>query len=126
MKCRGTVRGFESAHLAAFSLAGIGAFQCALAAGAPWGGAAWGGKFPGKLPPAIRVASGLSAGVLVALAWYTLQPNSTSRTRVVTGAAIYTSVNAVMNLLSPSPLERMIATPMAACAAASLWGTRVR
>ncbi len=33
------------------------AFQIALAAGAPLGAAAWGGRHPGVLPPRLRIAS---------------------------------------------------------------------
>ncbi|MCI0679398.1 MAG: hypothetical protein L0Z63_10210 [Actinobacteria bacterium] len=40
-------------------------FQLALAAGAPWGVAAWGGRHPGVLPTRLRIAS-----VVVALVVY--------------------------------------------------------
>ena len=36
-------------------------FQIALAVGAPWGSAAWGGQNPGILPPKFRIASGFAA-----------------------------------------------------------------
>lgn len=42
----------------------IGVFQVALALGAPWGRAAWGGQHEGVLPTRLRIASGI-AGVLV-------------------------------------------------------------
>jgi hypothetical protein len=39
-------------------------FQIALALGAPWGQAAWGGQHEGVLPPKLRIASGV-AGLVV-------------------------------------------------------------
>jgi hypothetical protein len=32
-------------------------FQLTLAAGAPWGSLAMGGRFPGRFPPAMRIAA---------------------------------------------------------------------
>lgn len=40
------------------------AFQVLLAAGVPWGAAAWGGRHPGVLPAGYRVASAVS-GIVV-------------------------------------------------------------
>lgn len=42
----------------------ICAFQLALAGGAPWGAAAWGGQHTGTLPPPYRVASGVMGGLI--------------------------------------------------------------
>ena len=42
----------------------VGVFQLALAVGAPWGNAAWGGKNGGVLPVGLRIASGV-AGLLL-------------------------------------------------------------
>lgn len=47
--------------VAAVLLVVIGVFQLALALGAPWGQAAWGGQHTGKLPFRFRVASGIAA-----------------------------------------------------------------
>src|SRR4051812_30358375 len=44
------------------------AFQLALAAGAPWGRAAMGGRWPGVLPPQMRIAVLTQAAVLVLMA----------------------------------------------------------
>jgi hypothetical protein len=44
------------------------AFQLALAAGAPWGGRAMGGRYSGRLPPKARAAAGIQAALLSALA----------------------------------------------------------
>lgn len=43
------------------------AFQTALAAGAPWGAAAWGGDHHGTLPVGYRLGSAGSAAVLATL-----------------------------------------------------------
>jgi len=61
----------SGASIIAIVLVGvIAVFQVALAAGAPFGAAAWGGRHPGVLPDGFRVASGI-AGLIVypAIAW---------------------------------------------------------
>lgn len=51
--------------LAAVVLLGIiCVFQLALAGGAPWGAAAWGGQHSGTLPVPYRVASGVMGGLI--------------------------------------------------------------
>ena len=45
------------------AIAAIG-FQLALAAGAPWGAYAMGGRFPGRFPPPLRVAAVVQAVVV--------------------------------------------------------------
>jgi hypothetical protein len=52
-----------AAPAAATGLAGIACFQAALALGAPWGHAAWGGAQT-HLPPELRVGSAISTVVL--------------------------------------------------------------
>ena len=53
-----------------FAVAAIGviAFQLALAFGAPWGRYAMGGAFPGRMPPGMRVAAVVQAGLIALLA----------------------------------------------------------
>ena len=53
-----------AATVAVGLLSSIAGFQIALAAGAPWGPAAWGGQHPGVLPTRLRVASGI-VGIVV-------------------------------------------------------------
>ena len=69
-------------------------FQVALAAGAPWGAAAWGGANSGVLPMGYRVASVGSAAVLaglgVALSGGVSAPRS--RRRLLIGARICDAV----------------------------------
>lgn len=52
------------ALIAALLLALISIFQLALAAGAPWGAASWGGRHSGVLPKRLRLASAF-AGLIV-------------------------------------------------------------
>ena len=53
-----------AAILAIALLIVVAAFQLALAFGAAWGAAAWGGQHPGVLPQKLRIASGV-AGLVV-------------------------------------------------------------
>ena len=56
-----------AASVAVALLAVVAAFQLALALGAPWGAAAWGGQNPGVLPTRLRVASGVAGLVIYPL-----------------------------------------------------------
>lgn len=53
-----------AAIIATALLAVVALFQLALAAGAPWGAASWGGRNRGKLPVHLRIASAV-AGIVV-------------------------------------------------------------
>jgi hypothetical protein len=53
-----------AAVIATMLLSIVVLFQVALAAGAPFGRAAWGGRHPGVLPTRLRVASGVAALVV--------------------------------------------------------------
>jgi hypothetical protein len=101
--------------------AGIALFQVALALGAPWGRAAWGGAHPGVLPAGLRIASGFAAVFWVFAAWVVLErvglasliPLDTTFLRWAMWALVGLSCLAVvMNLASPSPLERLIWVPV--------------
>lgn len=54
--------------LASVLFAALVAFQLALAGGAPWGRAAYGGTHPGVLPPRLRIASAVAVVVWTAVA----------------------------------------------------------
>ena len=56
-----------AAIVAALLLVAIWAFQVALAAGAAWGIAAWGGQSKGVLPTRLRVSSGIAAAFIYPL-----------------------------------------------------------
>jgi hypothetical protein len=106
-------------------LAGVGAFELALAAGAPWGAAAWGGQSPGVLPTSLRVAS--AAAVLVygglAVLVATDRVGWMWRARLLTAASLLIALGTVGNLASQSPVERVWA-PVAATLAVMLWRLR--
>lgn len=103
---------------------GIGAFQCSLAAGAPWGAAAWGGGEPGRLPAGLRWASTGSA-----LVWFTVaravsrvsDPPTARQRRALRALAGVGVLAGVMNALSPSPPERLIWGPVSALLAVAAW-----
>ena len=97
-------------------------FQLALAAGAPWGRLAWGGRHDRALPTELRVASAASAvvwgGALVAAATPSRSPTVA---RVRTAYAVLAGVGTVMNAASPSRPERLLWTPVAGVLSVSLW-----
>lgn len=65
---RASVAGMTAAAYIAIVLFGIlFVFQALLAAGLPWGAAAWGGQHPGVLPAGFRVASAVSGAVVYPL-----------------------------------------------------------
>jgi hypothetical protein len=59
---------FLAAVVAVVLFAGLVVFQIALAFGAPWGRAAYGGQAPGVLPTRFRVSSAVAALVWVGVA----------------------------------------------------------
>jgi hypothetical protein len=101
----------------------VAAFQVSLAAGAPWGEAALGGANPGVLPEALRVSSAVGGVAYVLLAGVvgTRWAGSTLRRRVLYGATALMVIGAVMNLASPSFVERMLWTPVTVALVAALW-----
>jgi hypothetical protein len=99
----------------------VASFQVALALGAPWGKAAWGGAHR-RLPRRLRIASGFAVVVwlvaaLVVLAragfgWVSIPPGVARwGTWALFGALV---LGTLMNLASRSGLERLIQTPTAA------------
>ena len=115
-------------------------FQVALAAGAPWGAAAWGGAYPGALPPGMRVASGVSAVVWTGVALLTARRGGLQVPALVPDRALaptlwgvtgLTAVSAVLNLITPSAVERALWGPVAVAGAVALgltaaWGPGAR
>jgi hypothetical protein len=105
------------------------AFQLALAAGAPWGRAAYGGQHPGVLPTGYRIASAVAAvvwaGVALSIArraglpvWAPL-PDAALPVLVwiVVGLSV---VAVVLNAITRSALERAIWLPVALVLLASV------
>ena len=109
------------AALAFAALTGlVCAFQLALAAGAPWGEYAMGGAFPGVMPPAMRVAAVVQVGVLVAVALVVASraglvlPGWRRAARPLTLAIVgLLGLGVALNLITPSPMERLIWAPVA-------------
>jgi hypothetical protein len=108
---------------AAALLLGVAGFQGALALGAPWGSAAYGGAHPGVLPDSLRTASAAASGVYIMLAAAAGTPwvGTALHRRVMYGSAGLMSVGALMNLASPSIVERMIWTPVTLALGVLFW-----
>ena len=102
-----------AATIAAIGFVVLAAFQLALAAGAPWGRAAWGGAHT-RLPRNLRTGSLVAMFVWLAAALVVLDragiplmdlPDIVSRTATwILVAAL--AIGAVVNLASSSPYER--------------------
>lgn len=122
----GTPRLSRARRVITTGLAGMAAFQLAIAAGAPVGRASYGGAHPGVLPSRLRAVSAGSALVYSGLA-ATVASRRTPvrvRRRVLTGVAALMGVGVVMNGVSPSWPERAIWTPTTAVLALSAWRAR--
>ena len=95
-------------------------FQLALAAGAPWGHLAMGGRYPGRLPTAIRMAALPQAAMLIFLALVVL--SRADQIDFVSGsvdwlawvAVAVSAISLVMNLATPSAPERRLWAPIGA------------
>lgn len=108
-------------------IAALGAFQLALALGAPLGRFAWGGQIAGRLPAGLRIGSavailiyGAFALIILARADVIVLPPVSA----ITGAGAWTimgflTLGCVMNAISRSPHERYTMTPLALALAAS-------
>lgn len=109
---------------AAVLLAGVAVFQVSLAAGAPWGRLAWGGRHDGVLPPTLRVSSAGAAAVwgAAAVAVATQRPRSArGQVLLLRGVGGVCAVGSALNLASPSPAERLLWTPVSAALAVLSW-----
>lgn len=94
-------------------------FQLALALGMPWGAYAMGGQFPGRFPPALRVAAVVQAGVLGVLAVLVLAAAGLGGRALPEGLAWlawipvgFSVLSVVMNLASRSAGERRLWVPV--------------
>lgn len=103
------------AIVAATLLGVIAIFQLALAAGAPWGAASWGGRHPGKLPTGYRIGSAI-AGLFFypAVALMVLDAAGVIGDEAGSGggAGLWVltglfGLSTVINLISPSKVERI-------------------
>lgn len=101
-------------------------FQVALATGAPWGSAAYGGRFvagSGRLPTRYRAVSAVAAIALSGVAWLVLAAGSAIDPGLLsegvltaamwTAAALF-ALNTVGNLSRTHPVERFGASGLTA------------
>lgn len=96
------------------------AFQLALAAGAPWGAYAMGGRFPGRMPPAMRTAALGQAALLALLILIVLAAAGLAQVPIVSGLPSliwlvvgFSALSLALNAASRSPGERRIWVPVA-------------
>ena len=105
-----------AAVLAALLIGAVVLFQIALAAGAPFGAAAWGGQHQGRLPARLRIASAGAAILLIFLAWVVLAAGGLTATAPLPEAWLgpaawvatgYFVLGGLVNLISRSRVERV-------------------
>lgn len=109
-----------AAVLFALVIAGVVAFQVALALGTPWGAYAMGGAFPGQFPPRMRAAA-LVQGVVLALLGLVVLSAAGIVAPGVVGAAPWltwlpvavSALSLVLNAITPSAGERRMWVPVA-------------
>jgi hypothetical protein len=96
------------------------AFQLALAVGAPWGAFAMGGSFPGQYPPIMRMGALMQAllilmmtGVVLARAGLALPRWSKESRWLIWLVVGLGGLTLLLNLISPSPSERLFWIPVA-------------
>lgn len=99
---------------------GVVGFQMALALGAPWGAYAMGGAFPGRFPPALRVAAVVQAALIALLAVVVLSAAGVAWPGLVEAwpwlvwiPVVVAAVATVLNAISRSAGERRIWVPVA-------------
>ncbi|GMA90815.1 hypothetical protein [Homoserinibacter gongjuensis] len=121
MRLEPTVLTLVAGGLAAVLYLGLSAFQLALAAGAPWGRAAFGGQHPGTLPARLRVSSAVATVVWAAVALIVARhaglpvwaPLPDAWLAVAVWVATALGVVAIaLNALTPSRIERAIWLPI--------------
>jgi hypothetical protein len=99
-------------------------FQLALAAGAPWGEYAMGGRYPGQFPPRLRVAAVVQGLVIAVLAVIVLTRAGIVQTPLdapwlIFVVVAFSALSLLVNALSRSPGERRLWVPVALAMLAS-------
>jgi hypothetical protein len=110
----------KAAITATVGFAGLAVLQLLLAAGAPFGEAAWGGTTEGQLPTGLRIGSAVSI-VVYAVAAALILRRAGFRVRWVSRAVarigswalvVLLTFGALANILSHSPWERFLLGPV--------------
>ena len=111
---------------AAVLLLTVGAFQAALASGAPWGVAAYGGRTQGTLPGRLRAISAAACVGYAGAAYlvWTDHLGAPAQRRLDTGMAGLFFAGAALNAMSRSNVERAVWAPTSALLGCSLWRSR--
>ncbi len=109
--------------VAAFLLLIVAVFQTLLALGTPWAAAAYGGANSGVLPDPLRASSAVTAVIYLALAAIAGTSWAPVRTRghVMYGTSVLMVIGAVLNIASPSFIERIIWVPVTVVLVIALW-----
>ena len=113
----------NAGKVAAVLLLLIVVFQVLLALGAPSGAAAYGGANTGVLPDPLRASSAvtgvlyLTLAVVAGTSWVSVR----LRARFMYGTSALMVVAAVVNIASPSFIERVIWTPVTIGLVLTLW-----
>ncbi len=89
-------------------------FQGCLAAGAPWGKASMGGKYPGKYPPKMRMVAVINMILLSFLVSIVLSEAGLlfHQLKSISGigiwlVAVFFFIGTIMNIITPSKIERI-------------------
>ncbi len=109
-----------AARLFSLLILAVVLFQGALVAGMPWGEFAWGGTYQGQLPVEMRVASAISALLLLVIgtvvltrAGLLLQEWQPLSKKLIWVVVAYCALGVVANAITPSAWERIIWLPVA-------------
>ena len=110
----------------------IGVFQIALALGAPLGDFTMGGKFPGKLPPGMRIAALVQIGILGFFCALVLSRAGIAFESMsgIAGVGMWFVLaffvfGTIVNISSPSKKERYLMGPLNIVALVSVFMTAI-
>jgi hypothetical protein len=97
----------------------VALFQLSLALGAPWGEYTMGGRFPGQLPPKMRIAALIQIIILFVLAWIVLLKSGLAFGQFYPIGKIgiwfvvaFFVIGSILNLATPSKKERILWGPV--------------
>ena len=104
----------------ALTAAVVVAFQLCLAAGAPWGAYAMGGRYPGRFPAPMRIGAVIQAGVVAALAVVVLSDADVLAPGIADTlpwliwlVVAFATLSTILNAITRSAVERRLWLPVA-------------